>query len=370
MIEPSVEQRLYDEPFAFDFYQAVRLLQRIAVGRVGVGLGGPPSREAVRFRALSSLAFPASPLYSLSRPTDEQPVPTLVVTFMGLHGPSGVLPRHYTELIMRLERERRGEERRALRDWFDLFNHRLISLHARAWEKYRFWPVYERGEEGAFTRALFSLVGMGTGGLRDRLRVEAVEVGGEPTRVLARIEDQSLLYYGGLLASRRRTAAGLRTMLADYFGVPVRVEQFVGQWLALEPASQSALGVSGTLGVDAVAGERVRDVQGKIRLHLGPLLYTQFLDLLPDRAPGPEHKAFWLLCHLTRLYAGPELDFDVRLVLRADQVPECQLTEDWPGPRLGWNTWLLSQQPERDGEESLFEAEEITRVEEGLPAGT
>ncbi|MGL4549621.1 MAG: type VI secretion system baseplate subunit TssG [Gemmataceae bacterium] len=364
MPEPTVEERLYAEPFRFDFYQAVRLLQRLSADRVPVGLAGPPGKEAVRFKALPSLSFPASALYSLTAPTAEQPVPTAVVTFLGMHGPSGVLPRHYTEMIMRLERDQRGEERRALRDWLDLFNHRFISLLHRAWEKYRFWPAYERGEDEPFTRALYCLVGMGTGGLRDRLRVEAVESGGEGSRVLAKVEDQALLYYAGLFATRRRTAAGLRAMLADYFGVPVSVEQFVGQWLVLGRDTQSALGVNATLGVDAVAGEKVRDVQGKFRVTLGPLTFRRFLDFLPDRTPVPEHKGFWLACHLTRLYAGPELEFEVCVVLRADSVPECELAEDGPGARLGWNAWLTSQQPAEDATDARFDGEEMTRVYE------
>src|SRR5262245_42205571 len=122
-------------------------MQRLAVERVPVGLAGPPPREVVRFRALPSLEFPASMLYTLLPATAEQPLPTMLVTFLGLHGPSGVLPRHYTDMVLRLERERRGEERRALRDWFDLFNHRFISLFYRAWEKYRFWLAHERGEQ-------------------------------------------------------------------------------------------------------------------------------------------------------------------------------------------------------------------------------
>jgi type VI secretion system protein ImpH len=367
MPEPSVEQRLYAEPFCFDFFQAVRLLQRMSAERIPVGGNGPPAREAVRFKALASLSFPASAIHALSPPTAEQKVPTAVVTFLGLFGPSGVLPRHYTELIMRLDRDQRGEERRALRDWLDLFNHRFIALLHRAWEKYRFWPAYERGEDDPFTQALYCLVGFGTGGLRDRLRVEAVESGGEKSRVLAKVEDQALLYYAGLFATRRRTAVGLRALLMDYFGVPVSIEQFVGQWLVLERDNQSSLGaVNATLGMDAIAGEKVRDVQGKFRITLGPLTYERFLDFLPDRTPVPEHKGFWLLCHLSRLYAGPELDFEVRVVLRADCVPECELVEDGIGARLGWNAWLTSQQPAEDATDALFDGEEMTRVYESL----
>ena len=374
MSEPGVDKRLYDEAFVFDFFQAVRLLQRLEPGRARVGHSGPPSAEVVRFRALPSLTFPASALYEVLAGGTARPMPTMTVTFLGLTGPSGVLPRHYTELLLRLERERKGEERRALREWFDLFNHRITALFYRAWEKYRFWLAQERGEADkddpdTFTTALYSLVGFATGGLRNRLRVTAVELGGERERVLAGVEDQTLLHYAGLFSQRKRNASGLEALLSDYFGVPAKVEQFVGQWLALEPVNQTHLGVADgncELGVNAIAGERVHDVQGKIRVRLGPLSYPHFLGFMPDRSPAPDSKAFFLLAHLVRLYVGSELDFDVQLILRADAVPECQLTEEAPGARLGWNTWLQSQQPDRDSRDAIFAAEELSRVDETM----
>src|SRR5438067_4156318 len=163
--EPSVADRLFTEPFAFDFFQAVRLLEKIAPDRRAVGRSGPPLAEVARFRAHLSLSFPPSALYDLARPTQDLAVPQMTVAFMGLHGPSGMLPRHYTELLLRLDKEVKGPERSALRDWFDLFNHRFISLFFRAWEKYRFYVPYERGEYAKaepdpFTLGLFSLVGM------------------------------------------------------------------------------------------------------------------------------------------------------------------------------------------------------------------
>ena len=170
----------------------------------------------------------------------DTPVPAMKVTFLGLTGPSGVLPRHYTELLLRLQRDARGPERTALRAWLDLFNHRFIALFFRAWEKYRFYVAYERGEyEGRepdpFTRALFSLIGLGVPALRGRLRV-SVNPAATPAlwaelvpalrgrfrlpgaegqgaaaheRVLARVDDLALLRYAGFLAHRPRCAVSL-----------------------------------------------------------------------------------------------------------------------------------------------------------------
>jgi type VI secretion system protein ImpH len=365
----TVAEHLFAEGYEFRFFQAVRLLQRLDPARKPVGRASLPREEAVRFRAHLSLSFAASDVYEILRPAGEdRPVPLMTVTFMGLTGPKGVLPLHYTELLMRLDRDARGEVRHASRAWLDQFNHRLISLFYRAWEKYRFPLAYERGEAfgpepDPFTNCLFSIVGLGMRPLRERLRVE--KAADEDRReVLGRIDDLALLHFGGLLTQRPRSAVGLQALLEDYFGLSLQVLQFQGQWLHLGAANQSRLGGGNSLlGVNVVAGERVWDVQSKVRLRLGTLRRSRFDTFLPDRSPVAERKAFFLLCHLTRLYLGPDFDFDVQLVLCAADVPACQLAEgDGLGPRLGWNTWLCSRPATRDADDAVFEGETVTMV--------
>jgi type VI secretion system protein ImpH len=365
----SVAARLFEEPFAFDFFQAVRILQQLDPQLYPVGGSNPPAAEAIRFRTLVSLTFPPSALHDLRCSTADPPQPVMTVTFLGLMGTNGVLPRHYTELLLRAEKELRGPERYALRDWLDLFNHRFISLFFRTWEKYRFYIRYEGSPEpGTFTTALLSLIGLGERGLRNRLRVSSWEErdGRRQERVLARVDDLALVYYSGFLSHRPRCAASLEAMLRDYVQLPVSVRQFQGQWLQLEPANQSRLGDVGgnsELGVSLVAGQRVWDVQGKVRLRIGPLRYAQFAAFLPDRTPVRERKMFFELVHLIRLYVGPELDFDVQLLLEADDVPECQLPEGTAdGPQLGWNTWIGNQSFARPAEDAVFEGEELVWV--------
>lgn len=383
----GVVGRLFGEPYRFSFYQAVRLLHRIFPGREAVARGGGPGDEPVRFAAPVSLSFPPSTVADLTVPTVDDPTPRLTQAFLGLTGPSGVLPRHYTERLIRLLRDTRGMERTALRDWFDVFNHRAVSQFYRAWEKYRFHLAFERGEHDRdtpdpFTQALLSLVGLGLPPLRGRLGVfapidddapEARPVArGRPRgrrreRVLARADDLALLYYAGFFAHRPRNAVSLEAFLADYFALPARVQQFRGQWLLLESADRTRLGGmrNGRLGFSAVAGERVWSVQSKIRVRLGPMTYDRFLDFLPDRSPVPERKTFFVLGHLVRLYAGPELDAEVQLVLRGDEVPAARLggtTAGGPGSRLGWNSWLRSVPAGRDADDAVFALREESRL--------
>jgi type VI secretion system protein ImpH len=370
----TVEERLFEEPYTFDFFQAVRILERLAPERKPVGRGGPPLAEVVRFRAHLSLTFPPSAIYDLQGPSESLPLPAMVVSFMGLTGPSGVMPRHYTELLLKLARDAKGPEKNSLRDWFDLFNHRAISLFYRAWEKYRFYIAYERGEYkrgdqlDPFTRCLFSFIGLGEVPLRNRLRIVTGKPDDEqtPQRTLAQINDLALLHYSGFLSHRPRCALNLEAMLEDYFQLPIRIQQFQGQWLVLDPSNRSRMGGedgNNQLGINLVAGERVWDVQSKIRVCMGPLHYFQFTRFLPDYSPVKERKGFFLLVHLVRLYVGPELDFDVQLVLKKEDVPECELTViGGVGPQLGWNTWICSDAMKQDADQAVFEGEEVYQV--------
>lgn len=384
---PTPFDHLRAAPFEYDFFAAVRVLAAADPDRRLVGTDAPPHAEVARFRPPLSLAFPPSQLVEFLPPEegDERTVPLVTVAFFGLYGPSRVLPTHYTQLLLDTQRDVRGPERRSLRDFLDLFNHRFTSLFYRAWEKYRFYRSYERGDArrpdgDAFTTAVRSVMGLGSPGMLDRLTVRRAGLGvasdylwadsdrhdphagrDDPAR-LARTDDLGLLHYAGFFAQRPRNLTNLQLMLADHFQLPVEVEAFQGQWLPVAEGGQMRFGMVGTLGVDAVVGERVWDLQAKFRVRLGPLTYEQFLELLPDRTPEAERKVIFLVSQLVRTYVGAEYDFDVQLVLRADAVPEVELTDAGVGPRLGWNMWTISVAPPAPVDDAVFEGEWVTGV--------
>ena len=350
---PLINQ-LAEEPYRFDFFQAVRLLDRFAEEsarsgdqepRPSVGHDGPANSEIARFSAYQSHSFPPGAVHQLKL-TDTgdntSPLAEMTVSFMGLTGPAGVLPHHLTSLII----DRNRQRDHSLRDYLDLFNHRMISLFYRAWEKYRFPLVYERAhtrtssrETDAFTQALFSLLGMGATRIRGRLDVA----------------DEALLYYGGHFAHSPRNVVSLEAVLQDYFEIPVQVEQFHGQWLYLDKTAQSRMpdagnpeGLNCSLGNDLIVGDRVWSVENMFRVELGPLKRAEF-----DRfMPGSD--ALVRLAQLVRTYAGPEFDFDVQLILQREDVPRTQLGGD---SRLGWNTWMTAETPEHDAGDAVFRHE-------------
>jgi type VI secretion system protein ImpH len=384
---PTAHEHLTAAPFEFDFFAAVRVLAAAAPTRQLVGTDALPDAEIARFRPPLTLAFPPSQLVELlpPEPGDERTTPLLTVAFLGLYGPSRVLPTHYTQLLLDTHRDVRGPERRALRDWLDLFNHRFTSLFYRAWEKYRFYRSYERGDArrpdgDSFVTAVRSVMGLGSAGLSGRLAVRTQRGGGEggyrwagathadphagrdDPDTLARIDDLGLLHYAGVFAQRPRNLTNLRLLLADYFGLPVQVEPFAGQWLPVAEGGQMCFGEVGTLGQDAIVGDRVWEVQSKFRVRLGPLTYPQFLELLPDPTPERVRKMIFLVSQLARTYVGAEYDFDVQLVLKAEEVPMVRLDDDDVGPRLGWNMWTVSEPPHAPVDDAIFDGEWVTEV--------
>jgi type VI secretion system protein ImpH len=324
---------LYSEPYRFSFFQAVRLLERMAApGKEGVGRAVVPGNEIVRFRTHPSLAFPASEIVELKAPApgQESRPPEMTINFIGLTGPLGVLPHPYTELV----RERVSYKDTALWSFLDIFNHRIASLFYRAWEKYRFPIAYERQGEDAFTEYLFDLIGMGTPGLRGRMAVN----------------DQALLLYAGLVAQKPHSAGAIAAIVRDYFRVPAEIVQFLGQWFALEPENVTRLGAANSeLGRTVVAGSSVFVSQSKFRARMGPLTLAQFVSFLPV---GP---AFKPLTELVRYLAGLEFDYDVQLVLRKEDVPPCSLDSKSPlPPMLGWTTWITSETPRKDADDVVL----------------
>ncbi|MBM4076918.1 MAG: type VI secretion system baseplate subunit TssG, partial [Planctomycetes bacterium] len=253
----------------------------------------------------------------------------------------------------------------ALVAFLDLFNHRLVSLFYRAWEKYQFWMSSERMlyeqrqavEEGEsqfrsfvldqrprfdpFGEMLLSLVGLGAPSSRYVLSHR------DSLQPRTEIADQTWRYYAGLVSNRHRPAVNLESILSDHFQLPVRIRSLCGRWLHLETADQTRLkaGCNSKLGQETVAGKKVWEVQGKYRIEIGPLSYDEFCELLPI---GTAHRP---VAQIARFFAGFQLDFDIDLQLKTTEIPPLRCGDtSGIGPRLGWNTWLKSRKFDSDTE--------------------
>ena len=336
----SVIGRLLREPRRFRFDAMVRVLMRAA--------RTDDPGAAIRFRTPPGMGFPAADVQDVQ---DGGKRHDAIIGLMGLTGPSGVLPRYYSEIVSQMLRG--GST--ALHQFLDMIGERFVAFFALAAVKYR--PAREADvallrvnpAPDAISQALLSLTGYGTPYLTPR-----VAAGADP-----------LLHYAGLFAMRPRSADRLSAMLSDWLGLNVQVIEFAGAWLRLPADQQTRIGANGRfcrLGVDAASGARAWSPEARMLLRIGPLTRSDFSQMLPDR------DALNRLVSLVRAFVGSELSFAINPILAVSDVAQSnepgaiRLDTATPDPpRLGWNTWLPidrgSFKHRTDATDAVFDAD-------------
>jgi len=315
--------RLFDElaaaPYAFDFFALMRRVDALSPSAPRLGRALRPSFEPVRLGQDPELDF--APAAISSHEASAYGPPRIGVRFFGLFGPHGPLPLHLTEYAR--ERLRHHADPGFAR-FADLFHHRLLALFYRAWAQAQPTVQHDRPSDDQFAKWLGALFGLAPRELRER---DAVS-------------DDAKRFQAGILSRGVKNAEGLVMLLRRHFGVPVRVQGFVGHWMALRDADRTRLATvrigqraqtSAQLGVGATIGSKVWDRQSKFRIHFGPLTLAQYESFLPGSPALP------VLRDWVRQYLGLARVWDVRLALAGDDVPAAALGR---ATRLGYTSWL------------------------------
>jgi type VI secretion system protein ImpH len=330
-MKASLEHALATAPFEFDFFHLVRLLECTHPGMPRVGRSLSPRQDPIRFGQNPSLVFAPASLQSFSPATDELPA-RLQVYFLGLFGPNGPLPFHLTEFAHERLYSNRDP---SLSRFLDVFHHRMLSLFYRAWADSRKAVDLDRPAESRHSRYFGSFFGLGLPSMCDR---DAVP-------------DWAKLFFTGRLAAPNRNQEGLESILAEDFGVPVKLVTFFGQWMNLPPGSLCSLGSTpenGLLGETAVVGSRLWVGHFKFQIRIGPLRFLEFCRLLPNG------RLFKRLTDWVLNYVGREFVWDANLILKAAEVPETRLGQLGSGGLLGWTTWLKSRPFREDADDLVL----------------
>ena len=311
----TLSQRLRREPQAFEWLQALLLLEREQPQAQTLGSGTSPQAEALKLRGPLTPLFPTSQIDDLR----EEPGKPLTVdtAIFGLGGPDGPLPYAYQEWLQ----QRARAKDHAPAEFLDLFQHRLLSLLYKVMRKHRLALGFVTPGSSPVQAQLRALTGLLPKALQER-------------QALA---DCSVLACTALFADGRRSLAGFAAIVREQFAVPVELSAYEGEWCEIPLASRSLMKIGGRnlqLGRTAVAGTRVWDEHAGIRLTLGPLSVSQAGRFLPD---GEAHPA---LASLAALYFGPDLD--VKLVLRVRGAAPMKLSR-LPPAQLSWNGGLQRQ---------------------------
>jgi type VI secretion system protein ImpH len=315
---------LTKEPYAFDFYAALRQLECLYSEHPFLGRSARPCDDAVRLGQVPSLQFAPSTIASFLTKPDT--VPQMQVLFFGLFGPNGPLPLHLTEFARHRIRDVKDT---TLADFADMFHHRLLSLFYRAWADKEPTVQLDRPNKDRFAMYVGSLFGMGDVSLQYR----------------DDYPDHAKLHFAAHLGCQTQHSEGLESMIKDFFQVPVKIHEFIGEWLDMPKNSYCYLDdnpSTGQLGISSIIGISSWQCQHKFRITMGPLNLRDYESFLP--AGNRLNK----LLALVNNYVGFEFNWDLNLILKKEEVPTAQLGRYG---RLGWTSWLKTEKRRSDANE-------------------
>lgn len=306
-----------EEPYRFDFLALMRTIERSHPHRPRIGDAGRLDQEYVRLGQDPHMDFPASTVSRVQRRQDG----TVAVyqKFLGLLGGQGALPLATTHEAYQWSLAKDD----AFPRFLDVFNHRFLQLFFRAWADARPQAQHDRPSADRFADYIGSTIGLGSPAYRN----------------LDTVADEAKLGLAGLLGSQMRSAARLEGFLRGLFGCSVKVEEFVGTTLALDPGELIGLGSRlSALGSDTLIGGTVYSVQDKFRVRLVTRTLAEYEQFLPA---GPLCEP---LADAVTFFAGTILDWDVELVLPEREARGAQLGAFG---RLGWTSWMA---PDREAD--------------------
>ncbi|MDD2050626.1 type VI secretion system baseplate subunit TssG [Pseudomonas putida] len=271
--------------------------------------------DQLEFQANPSLGFPGSDVDRVEFFHEHgQLRARLRFNLIGLFGSGSPLPAFYGEQALG-----DNEDGNPTRHFLDLFHHRLQRLMLPIWRKYRYRASFKSGALDPFSAQLFALIGLG----------------GEDIRKARELNWRRLLPYLGLLSLRAHSAALIEAVLRYYFKhAQLVIEQCIERRVEILEEQRNRLGrANSVLGQDLVLGEGVRDRCGKFRIHIRQLDWQRFHEFLPIGF------GYQPLCALVRFTLRDPLDYDIRLVLRQEEIRELRIGEQ-NACHLGWTSWL------------------------------
>ena len=325
----EILQQLSDAPYQFGYFEALRQIECLHPQKPRLGQSRRASDDAIRLAQAPSLKFASSTLEAYD--ANHGGKSRMQVNFFGMFGPNGPLPLHMTEYARQRLRHAKDP---VLVDFMDLFHHRLLSLFYRAWANKEPTVHQDRPQQDRFALYVGALLGIGPHALRNR----------------DRMPDHTKLHFAGHLGCHTRHAQGLASILSAFFHFPVRIEEFIGEWLAIPTADYGYLRAHKPmqLGRTAVVGTRSWQRQHKFRIRLGPLSLEDYTRMLPNG------RSALSLVDIVRNYTGFEFSWDVNLVLDKHQVPKARLGQYC---QLGWTSWLKSGESREDADDLMVTLE-------------
>jgi len=312
-------KRLLNEYFDFSFFQAVSLLESFYNIQIPqMHKTEHPEKELLKFSVIPSRTFPPNKGISGLTIENEAPVKYLMnVSFMGLIGPSGVLPEWYDFMAYRryhliyksdyynkLEKYQEQEKQSyqyGLVDFLNIFHHRLLSLFYLAWKNSQIQNKH-------YKKFIYS-------------------ISAKPAYEKKQDKQLDILFSGfsRFFSQIRPSVHNIQTILSFFTQQQIQIEQFIPQLTPVSTNDQIMIGKrNNVLGNAMVCGNKVWDCQTKFRILMGPASFDDMLDYLPDHSRRPSKKMIFLY-KLVRMIVGQEYEFDISLVIKKGTIYHVEL---------------------------------------------
>ncbi|MDA8586565.1 type VI secretion system baseplate subunit TssG [Rhodobacteraceae bacterium] len=308
---------LQDKARSTDFYELLRRLEQPGkrFGRSG-GAASDPARLGQAIR----LAFATGDIEALDLPEDGS-APQVAVNAIGLFGPEGPMPLHLTKWMMDRASNRwfAGDKSgatsdRAFLDFVNVLQHRMIGFYWRAWADRRPEVQHVHDAGGSIGSMMRALAGIGL-----------AEVGAFGGGSDAKLRHATTLF------QRTESPRRLVEYLSSEIGHAIELIEFIGVWNVIPYHLQTRVGLGASrLNDDAVVGARFFDRSNRSEVRIGPLGYDDYMSFIDD----PDKQRALRLA--LRFVSGGAMQFDVRLMLSADAIPDPRLRQ----ARLGQSLWL------------------------------
>lgn len=327
----SVIEMLLAEPYRFSLFQAIYLVQKAHFECDPIGEFGKPGLEVIRLTNVDSLMFPASQIDAIEKTeTDGEVRYRIETSLMGMYGILSPLPTWYTASLISPQ-EDGAAERRRLRDFLDIFNHRILSLASRV-DAYRHLHRGKQGGPGdSFVNSVLALAGLGFRQMQ-----------ADPEWWMF-----SSLSADRLLTQCTRSASNLKCWLEEHFPrIHITVEEFSPHWERIPDDERALLGkqncrlaaFDGDSSEGAIIGQWMLDRETSFRVSIGPLNWKDFKSFLPSS------DGFGKLTKLISLFTPDWLSFDLLVKLLGSECYHLQVCLDGKTSQLGFTAGLFPEQ--------------------------
>ncbi len=302
-------------PESMGFFELLRRLER---DDARFGRSGGPLREPARLGQRARLTFGTRDVAGFHPGTP----PKVDVEVLGLLGPEGAMPLHLTRWVLSRLSERwftEGSDAASdttFLDFCNLLQHRMMALYWRGWADARPEVQIEHGPAGRVQALVEALAGTALPGTKPKV---------------PDLQTRLKLRHATALGRQVSSVERLTAYLTDVLEAPVTLVEFLGTWTEIPHRLQSRLGQQhAQLSRSAVVGARSFQRQTLVELRIGPLSLSRFTEFLADSELTAR------LRHAILHVMGREMEFNLRLVMAKEDIPDTRLGQS----QLGRTSWL------------------------------